>query len=61
MAPDESVLFKQFDFRPDAQAQGTFHHSFTDEHHGPASPSRRSVECRLLLVFDDEPAAIAKL
>ena len=44
----------RYDFRPSPGALGTFHHSLTDEYWGADTPPRRSIECRLLLVFEDE-------
>ena len=55
MTPSESVLFKQFDFRRGAKAAAAFHHSFTDPRHAHSGlPKRKSVECRLLLLFDED-------
>ena len=55
MTPSESVLFKQFDFRPGAKAAAAFHHSFKDPRHVHSElPKRKSVECRLLLLFDED-------
>lgn len=55
MQVEEAVLFKQYDFRPNATAKATFHCSFPDRFHNAWKdcPGRRSVECRLILTFDN--------
>ena len=61
MTPDESVVFKHYDFRPDAaDCRSSFHASCSDRFHDgwPECPGRRSLECRILLTFDCEPARL---
>lgn len=60
MGPDEAALFKQYDWRPSAATtRVSFHSSFSDKFHADwkECPGRRSVECRLVLTFNDEPVA----
>ena len=54
---EEAVIFKQYDFRPDATSKATFHQAFPDPHHDSweQCPPRRSIECRILLVYEPEP------
>lgn len=53
MRPDEGVLFKQYDWRPDAGARAAWHTSFHDGFHdGEDLPGRRSIEIRLLVTFE---------
>ena len=56
MTTQEAVIFKQYDWRPGNRARASFHNSFHDTFHDDWKdcPGRRSVECRLLLVFDEE-------
>lgn len=56
MLPEEAVIFKHYDFRPQVPARATFHTSLPDHFHDAwkECPGRRSIECRLLLTFDDE-------
>ena len=53
MTPDEVLLTKQLDARPDRAAQCP-HTSFVDETRSADTPPRRSVEVRILAVFDRE-------
>jgi hypothetical protein len=58
MTKDEAVIFKQFDFRKsgvDTSTRTTFHRAFADPFHQnwKDCPPRRSIECRIILVFDD--------
>jgi len=57
MTEEEAVIFKQYDFRPDATSKATFHQAFPDPHHDSweQCPPRRSIECRILLVYEPEP------
>lgn len=57
MLPSEAVFFKHYDFRPKgASAKVAYHNSFDDNFwaNWKECPSRRSVECRVLLTFDNE-------
>ena len=61
MAPSECLVFKHFDFRPDAaDCRSSFHASCPDPFLDgwPECPGRRSLECRILLTFDCEPARL---
>ena len=51
---EEAVVFKQYDFRPTSPSKATFHQAFPDPHHDAweQCPPRRSIECRILLVYD---------
>ena len=53
MTPDEAVVFKQYDMRPNATSKVCFHSSFRDRFHEDWQdcPGRRSVEVRVLLTF----------
>ena len=55
MTPSEAVIFKQYDFRPSGQTRAAYHHSMEDKFHDcwKECPGRRSIECRILLTFDD--------
>jgi len=59
MAPDEAVVFKQWDFRAGAAAKATFHAAFPDPYHKlwQECPGRKSIECRVILTYDPELAA----
>lgn len=57
MTPDEAVVFKQMDTRPNV-AQFGFHQSFEDPAAPQDAPGRRSIECRVVLGF---PKPQAKL
>ena len=59
MRPEEAMIFKQFDFREQARSKATFHVAFHDPHHerDAERPGRKSIECRLLLMFDEPPQA----
>lgn len=65
MTPEEAMLFKQYDFRPNQRATATFHHSMPDPFHEANGwkdcPGRRSMESRILLTFDAESPAAARL
>lgn len=60
MAPEEAVIFKQYDFRPGEAVRSCFHNSCPDPFHDEWQdcPARRSIELRLLVTFD---AATSKL
>lgn len=53
MTPKQALIFKQYDFRPDAATRVCFHNSFRDRFHEDWQdcPGRRSVEVRVLLAF----------
>ena len=53
MSPDEALIFKQYDFRPDAESRVCFHNSFRDRFHEDWAdcPGRRSIEVRILAAF----------
>lgn len=54
--PEEAVIFKQYDWRPNVARRACWHTSFRDDFHKDWEdcPGRRSIECRLLLVWDKE-------
>ena len=53
MSPEQALVFKQFDFRPDAESRVCFHNSFRDRFHDDWAecPGRRSIEVRVLATF----------
>jgi hypothetical protein len=53
MAPEQALIFKQYDWRPDVLSRVCFHNSFRDRFHEEWSdcPGRRSVEVRVLMTF----------
>lgn len=53
MTPEQALMFKQYDFRPDAEHRVCFHNSFRDRFHDAWEdcPGRRSIEVRLLVTF----------
>ena len=53
MSPEEALIFKQYDFRENVEAQACWHNSFHDRFHDEWDncPGRRSIELRLLLTF----------
>ena len=55
-APSEAMIFKQFDFRPYAKTKGTFHVAIPDDYHKEWKdcPGRKSIECRVVLIFENE-------
>ncbi len=60
MQPSEAAVFKQIDFRKGAKAKATFHCAVDDPFHKnwKECPGRRSIECRVLLIYDpDTPSA----
>lgn len=59
MTTEEALVFKQYDFRKSQPAKATFHMSFKDGFHDDWKdcPGRRSLECRMVLVFDPHEAA----
>jgi hypothetical protein len=62
MPPSKTILFKQYDPRPDV-ATCTFHSSFHDGNHNnwAECPPRRSIETRLLITYKQNKAARARL
>jgi len=56
MREDEAVLFKQVDFRPSSKTKVTFHAGIQDPMYKGRKdlPGRKSIECRLILIFDPE-------
>uniref|UniRef100_A0A7S2IKS1 Uncharacterized protein n=1 Tax=Alexandrium andersonii TaxID=327968 RepID=A0A7S2IKS1_9DINO len=59
MTPEEAVVFKQYDFRKCAACKATFHSAIPDPFHNnwKECPGRQSIECRVILTFDPEPAS----
>ncbi|KAI0872119.1 hypothetical protein GGS24DRAFT_503154 [Hypoxylon argillaceum] len=53
MAPDEAILFKDYDCRTD-RFRGTPHGGFQDSSSATDAPARRSVEVRLFVFFDND-------
>ena len=58
MQPTEGVIFKQYDFRQSSKDAGhalaTFHCSAADPYHRDTNlPGRRSIECRVILTFEE--------
>ena len=53
MSPEQALIFKQYDWRPDVPSRVCFHNSFRDRFHDdwPDCPGRRSIEVRVLLAF----------
>ncbi len=53
MTPEQGVIFKHYDWRPEAVSRVCFHNSFRDRFHDtwPECPGRRSVEVRVLAAF----------
>jgi hypothetical protein len=53
MTPDEALIFKHYDWRPDVASRVCFHSSFRDRFHEDWAdcPGRRSIEVRVLLTF----------
>ena len=54
MRPDEAWLFKQWDTREGPDARVCFHSAVHDPFYdegGQRMPTRRSLECRLVLTF----------
>ncbi len=58
MAPEQALVFKQYDFRPDAASRVCFHNSFRDRFHEDWEdcPGRRSIEVRVLVAFEPDSA-----
>ena len=63
MTEEEAVIFKQYDFRTNAQSKATFHQAFPDPYHDAwdECPPRRSIECRILLTYPPEQPLNATL
>lgn len=51
--PEEAVIFKNFDSALDGRARRTMHTGFVDETEKD-QPMRQSLECRVILFFDEE-------
>lgn len=61
MTPAEALIFKQYDFRTTSTTKCSFHHSFPDKFHDDwkECPGRRSIECRFMLIFDNNDQNVA--
>lgn len=59
MTRREAAIFKQYDFRKAPKAKATFHCAINDRFHDgwKDCPGRRSIECRVVLLYDPEPSA----